>query len=152
MENSKIRFIFQNFFIFIFIFASIGQKSVKNQVKKFLPTFPWKLVFNLILGCWIRKSGRKSLFLPRLVKSQSKIVFSKINYFCQTFMKIVSISPNSGLPLFLNFRFPAFLLQVILFSSFWMGKLIYFSSLDCKNTYKFQPPKAKGTEIRIIWI
>ena len=80
MENSNFRFIFQNFFIFIFIFASISRKSLKNRVKYFLLRFSWKLVYNLILGWRIRILGlffkissSSSSFLLRLVKNQSKI-------------------------------------------------------------------------------
>ena len=39
MENSKIDFIFPNFFIFIFILASISQKCLKKWVKHFFLRF-----------------------------------------------------------------------------------------------------------------
>ena len=39
MENSKIEFIFPNFFIFIFIFASISKKCHKKWIKKFFLRF-----------------------------------------------------------------------------------------------------------------
>ena len=39
MENSKIELIFSNFFIFIFIFASISQECHKKWVKKFFSDF-----------------------------------------------------------------------------------------------------------------
>ena len=79
MENSKIKIIFPNFFIFTFIFVSISQKCLKKWVKNFLLGFPWKLSHNLILIWRIRKSdsffhsfSSSFLFLPRLVKNVLK--------------------------------------------------------------------------------
>ena len=79
MANSKIDFIFPNFF-FIFIFASISQKCFKRWVKKIFLGFSWKLPYNLILIWRIKKSDSFShifsssfSFLSQLVKMSYKV-------------------------------------------------------------------------------
>ena len=76
MDNSKIKLIFPNFFIFIFIFASISQKWLKIWVKKGFLRCSWKFLYNLILIWRIRKSKTffqiflsSSSFLLWLVKN-----------------------------------------------------------------------------------
>ena len=57
MVKSKIKLIFPSFLIYIFIFASIRQKCLKNWVNCFLLRFSWKFLPNLILICGIQKSN-----------------------------------------------------------------------------------------------
>ena len=61
MDNSKVKPIFPNFFIFIFTFASISQKWLKKLVKIFFLRYSWKYLYNLIL---IWRNQKSNSFFP----------------------------------------------------------------------------------------
>ena len=91
MENLKIQLIFPLFFIFIFIFASISQKCLKEWVKNLFHRFSWKLPHILILIWRIEKLktfshifSPSSSFLPQLVKNVLKIGWKRFStYFLE---------------------------------------------------------------------
>ena len=85
--SSKTAHIFSNFFIFILIFVSISQESVKNQSKFLASRFSWKLVYHLMLGWRVQKSYLFPKIFPffasisqKSVKNASSTFFLRLSW------------------------------------------------------------------------